>query len=252
MSADNHAEIRERLPAYALGCLDQAEAGETARHVADCHECEAEWAEWQAVADALALAAPDAAPSPALRGRLLAAAEATNATAQASRPQPSPAAGPTARAATRPAHPARHRPARRSWPAMAVLALAAVVLGGLLWAAFGRFISPDVPPVTLVPSDIAPEADGELVFARGGRAATLTVRGLPVLPADQQYQLWLVSDGQRESGAVFSVNENGWAETAVDMTRAAADYERFGITIEPAGGSPGPTGERVLGFSREG
>ncbi len=36
------------------------------------------------------------------------------------------------------------------------------------------------------------------------------------------------------------------------MTRAAADYERFGITIEPAGGSPGPTGERVLGFSREG
>ena len=118
-----------------------------------------------------------------------------------------------------------------------------------LWAAFGLWLSPEVPPVSLSPTDMAPEADGELVFERGGRAATLTVRGLPVLPADRQYQLWLVSDGQRESGAVFSVNSNGWAETAVEMSRAAADYERFGITIEPAGGSPGPTGERVLGLS---
>ncbi len=133
-----------------------------------------------------------------------------------------------------------------------MVALAAIVLGGLLWAAFGLWLSPAVPPVSLSPTDMAPEADGELVFERGGRAATLTVRGLPVLPADQQYQLWLVSDGERESGAVFSVNDNGWAETAVEMSRAAAEYERFGITIEPAGGSPGPTGERVLGFARDG
>ena len=47
----------------------------------------------------------------------------------------------------------------------------------------------------------------------------------------KRQQLWLVSDGQRESGAVFSVNSNGWAETAVEMSRAAADYERFGITL---------------------
>lgn len=248
MSADEHVTIRERLPALALGSLDEAEAGETARHVETCPDCRAEWAGYVAVVDALALAAPDAAPSPGLRQRLLAAAARS-----AARPAVPVAPSPRPPRAAAPPRPAMRRwPAGRRWPAMALVAVAAVVLGGLLWAAFGRFMSPAVPPVALSPTDLAPEADGELVFARGGRAATLTVRGLPVLPADQQYQLWLVSDGQRESGAVFSVNANGWAETAVDMTRAAADYERFGITIEPAGGSLGPTGERVLGFARDG
>ena len=243
MSADNHATIRERLPAYALGCLDEAEVDETAHHVDDCPDCAAEWAEYVAVADALALAVPEAVPSAGLRGRLLAAAAGERIAAV-----PAAKISPTKKAAeTAAIHTAAIR--GRRWPAMAVVALAAVVLGGLLWAAFGLWLSPEVPPVSLSPTDMAPEADGELVFERGGRAATLTVRGLPVLPADRQYQLWLVSDGQRESGAVFSVNSNGWAETAVEMSRAAADYERFGITIEPAGGSPGPTGERVLGLS---
>lgn len=253
MSADEHVTIRERLPALALGSLDEAEAGETARHVETCPDCRAEWVGYVAVVEALALAAPNAAPSPGLRQRLLAeAARSASRPSVPVAPSPRPASPPVAPAARPPQPAPRPRPALRRWPAMALVAVAAVVLGGLLWAAFGRFMSPAVPPVALSPTDLAPEADGELVFARGGRAATLTVRGLPVLPADQQYQLWLVSDGERESGAVFSVNANGWAETAVDMTRAAADYERFGITIEPAGGSLGPTGERVLGFARDG
>ena len=243
--SDEHADIRERLPAYALGSLDKAEAAETARHVGDCPDCRAEWADYAAVVDALALAAPDAAPSPALRDRLLAAARDAKESAAVPTAVKIDARGAAGTAAP------RRRPARR-WPVLAVAALAAIVLGGLLWAAFGLLVAPGAPPVTLLPTDIAPEADGELVFARGGRAATLTVRGLPVLPAGRQYQLWLVSDDERESGAVFSVNANGWAETAVEMERAAAEYDRFGITIEPAGGSPGPTGERVLGFARDG
>jgi anti-sigma-K factor RskA len=258
MSADEHAAIRELLPALALGSLDEAEAGATAAHVATCSDCRDELAEYETVVDALALAAPDAAPSPELRARLLAAAGATAAHSPTPATQPQPAADAPTTPATRQPRPGRRpaaterpRPARRLWPALAVVGLAAIVLGGLLWAGFGRLVSP-VAPVTLLPSDEAPEAEGELVFGRGGRGATLTVRGLPVLPAGQQYQLWLVSDGQRESGAVFSVNDNGWAETAVEMERAAAEYDRFGITIEPAGGSPGPTGERVLGFARDG
>ena len=79
------------------------------------------------------------------------------------------------------------------------------------------------------------------------RKRFLTVAGLPVLSPEQQYQLWLIVDGQRASGAIFSVNEDGWAKVSVDSERPLAEYGAFGITIEPTGGSPGPTGERVLG-----
>ena len=79
--------------------------------------------------------------------------------------------------------------------------------------------------------------------------ATLSITDLPKLPADKQYQLWLIQDGQRDSGAVFSVDTNGSAQVNIDAKRPLTEYRAFGITIEPAGGSPGPTGERVLGFN---
>ena len=79
--------------------------------------------------------------------------------------------------------------------------------------------------------------------------ATLTITNLPPLTTEQQYQLWLIHDGQQDSGAVFSVDDEGWAEVTIDAQRPLTSYGAFGITIEPAGGSPGPTGQRVLGFN---
>lgn len=231
MIADDHLEMRARVPDYALGCLDVAEAAELERHLRTCAACRAELAEYEALTDALALAAADAEPSPALRGRLLAAA--------------APAPTPThRRAAPRPRGVARPFNPRRAWPVLAVVALAAVVLGGLLWAAAGRLLGG--PVITLAPTEFAPGASGELRLSRAGDAATLVVEGLPALPPDRQYQLWLVRGEERDTGAIFSVDATGWAEVPVALSRAAADYERFGITIEPAGGSPGPTGEGVL------
>lgn len=233
MIADDHLEMRARVPDYALGCLDAAEAAELERHLRGCAECRAELAEYEALTDALALAAADAEPSPALRGRLLAAA--------APAPAPTPIhrrAPPRPRGAARSFHP------RQMWPALAVVALAAVVLGGLLWAAAGRLLGG--PVIALTPTEFAPGASGEMRLNRAGDAATLVVEGLPALPPDRQYQLWLVRGDERDTGAIFSVDPTGWAEVLVALPRAAADYERFGITIEPAGGSPRPTGEGVL------
>jgi anti-sigma-K factor RskA len=232
MTATDHDIWGELLPAYALSSLDAAEAAAVARHLERCAACRAELPAWQQVIDALALAAPPAAPSPALRRRLLAEVAAT-------RPAPAPPA------ARRPAAAPRPLPARRAWPVMAVVALAAVVLGGLLWAAVGNMGLFD-RAVALLPAEVAPEASGELRFPRRGEAS-LEVWGLPPLPPDQQYQLWLVAGDARDSGAVFAVNQSGWARVPVAVSRPAADYDAFGITIEPAGGSPGPTGERVLG-----
>ena len=248
MSTNEHTIAWELLPAYALGALEATEATEVGRHVAGCPECGAELTAYDQVADALALAVAEVAPSVALRERLLAAAVEGRQPAD-DRPPPT-AHGPQSSIVRRPSSVVR-RPAsivRRPWSVVFAIALATVVLGGLLWAAVG-LLTVDGSAITLAPSDVAPDAAGELRF--GGDGATLEVVGLPVLPPEQQYQLWTVRDEQRGSGAVFSVNANGWAEVAVALEHPAAEYDRFGITIEPAGGSDGPTGERVLGWRRE-
>lgn len=244
MTNDEHEAMRERLSDYALGCLDVEEAAELERHLRACADCREELAAFEAVSDALALAAADAEPSPALRGRLLAVAGGgvvapvvPVTSVRRANPRP-PGVARRPRGAARPLNP------RRAWPALAVLALAAVVLGWLLWAAAGRLL--DGPVVALAPTGFAPGARGELRLNRAGDAAVLVVEGLPALPPDRQYQLWLVRGDERDTGAIFSVDATGWAETPVTLPRAAADYDRFGITIEPAGGSPGPTGEGVL------
>ena len=102
--------------------------------------------------------------------------------------------------------------------------------------------------VALNGTKIAPNAAGMLVMDTHGEYGVLVVDSLPQLTNDQQYQLWLIEDGQRTSGGIFSVNEGGYGSIVlVSPQRPLTEYPSFGITIEPAGGSPGPTGDKVLG-----
>ena len=59
----------------------------------------------------------------------------------------------------------------------------------------------------------------------------------------------LVKDGKRSSGGVFSVQDNGYGVLKIDSPLPLIEYQTFGVTIEPFGGSPGPTGKKVLGGS---
>lgn len=232
MTTSRRTSLCELVSAYALGCLDADEAAAFAGHLETCADCRVDLPAFRGVADALLLAVPDVAPSPVVRERLMAAIGRMS-TVRPSAPRPA------AHRAPRPLS------ARRAWPVLAVAALAVIVLGGLLLALAARWAAP-ARVVALLPTDVAPHAAGELRFARDG-AATLEVSELPPLPTDRQYQLWLVAGDERDSGAVFSVDAGGRAVVPVVAARPATAYERFGITIEPAGGSPGPTGERVLG-----
>jgi anti-sigma-K factor RskA len=92
----------------------------------------------------------------------------------------------------------------------------------------------------------APEATGVILVGREANNGTLVVNGLSPLDADQQYQLWLVRGEERDTGAIFSVVDSGDNTIPVVAPQALSAYSRFGITIEPAGGSPGPTGAGVL------
>jgi anti-sigma-K factor RskA len=77
--------------------------------------------------------------------------------------------------------------------------------------------------------------------------AQLSVAGLPALPPDQQYQLWFIQpDQMRVSGGVFRVTAAGTAVVDILLPADYRTYQRVGITVEPAGGSPTPTGPNVL------
>jgi len=87
---------------------------------------------------------------------------------------------------------------------------------------------------------------GMLVISKDGNYGTLIVENLPPLDQAYQYQLWLIKDGQRTSGGVFSVNEDGYGVLYVLSKKSLISYPSFGITVEPAGGSSSPTGDKVL------
>jgi anti-sigma-K factor RskA len=101
--------------------------------------------------------------------------------------------------------------------------------------------------VPLTATEENSDATGFVLISADGDDGALVVDGLPPLGESQEYQLWLIRDGERTSGAVFSTDEKAYGGTRIRAPRPLTDYSAVGITIEPAGGSPQPTGPRVLG-----
>ncbi|MBI5552602.1 MAG: anti-sigma factor [Desulfobacterales bacterium] len=233
-------QILELLPSLALGVLEADARERVAAHLAHCERCRSEAGDYEAVVVQLGLGAPRVAPPDALKQRLMRRIQA-------------------------PVRPRVRRPFAWfsrllfGWPRLAPIGLLAgaaltLILGlsnYYLWRQV-RTSGPgsgleSVNLVHLRPTDAAPGASGTLLMAKDGAWSMLVVQGLPALDAERQYQLWLIADGRRTSGGVFSVSAQGEAQLKVSSPRPMAGYEAFGITIEPRGGSPGPTGDKVLG-----
>lgn len=237
---EEHNETIQQIPAYALGSLTAEEAALLAQHLETCAACREELAAYTAVVDWLPLAVPLQDPPTHVKTLLLARIQGPAAAQTAAPIQPSP------EPQTLPERLRRFLQGPYWRPALVFVLSLLLISIIFLWP---RSVSSPAPVVELAPTGAAPAASGLLEFGGEGRAGTLTVSGQPLLPAEQQYQLWLIVDGRRASGAVFSVDAAGEASVAVQAERPLAEYGAFGITIEPAGGSPGPTGERVLGFN---
>jgi len=238
--------VTDSIPAYALGILEADEQAEVAAHLDGCPDCQATLAAYEAIAAELAMAAPQHAPPAYLKARLRErlVANAPHHTGPAAPQHAPPAAAPAGRSWT---------DTLRGWLAGPVWRPALLVV--LLVAALGLLLrpreatAPDTPAVVtlaLVGTENAPDATGVMVLGSHYRPelGTLVVDHLEPLPPGQQYQLWLINGG-RISGGVFDVGEDGYGSLTV-RAPAPLDSYTFGVTIEPAGGSPGPTGPRVL------
>lgn len=239
MSTSIH--VIDLLPAYALDCLDEEDLVRVSEHLAVCAECRAELRSYQAVTDQLALAVPDADPPTHLKRRLMDHIQPTR-----------PKAFSHPRSSWWQRWTEFMQRTTPVWGLASLFLILMLAVGNLLlWQRINQAETPTqaqaMRTVTLAGTQAAPGATGLIIISLDGRHGTLVVDDLPPLDPEQQYQLWLVQDGQRTSGAVFSVSRDGYGSVWVSSPQPLSSYSAFGITIEPAGGSPGPTGDKVLG-----
>ena len=242
MSSCNH--VQELLPVFALDALEGDETVQASEHLAACPACRAELAAFQAVADQLPLAVPDAAPAADLKQRLMARVQPSRPAVPAAAPR-APWWQPLADWMRR---------AMPAWGAVSVVLIVALSVSNLLlWQRATRSnVTPQpgaMRTMGIQGTDAAPDAIGTVVIDADGDHGALVVDGLPLLDVDHQYQVWLIKDGQQTSGGIFSVDEEGYGVHWLSAPQPLSSYDALGVTIEPAGGSPGPTGDKVLGVT---
>lgn len=82
-----------------------------------------------------------------------------------------------------------------------------------------------------------------LAYSAGEGMMAVTTAGLPELPQDKGYELWLISDSDAVSAGMVDGASPG---TMTMVTGSMKGVTHFGITVEPAGGSPTPTTTPIL------
>ncbi len=234
----NSTHVTESIPAYALECLDPEEREQVAQHLARCLACQAELRAYQNLVGELSLAVPRSTPPAGLRQKILRAAAPAAS-------QPAPRPGIFSRLGQ------FFQVALPVWGAVSlVLVIVLVISNVIAWQQAQARPNPQTfHLITLNASDPTSNATALLVISDAGKYGTLVTDNMKVLDTQQQYQLWLVKDGKRTSGGVFSVNSEGYGWLKVESQDSLLDFQSFGVTIEPKGGSTTPTGSKVLGSS---
>jgi anti-sigma-K factor RskA len=237
MSVDHDEHVTDMLPAYVLGALTEDELSQLAQHLAGCPTCQAECSLLQQVADDLPLALVQTTPPPRVKESLMSAIHSPRSLGDRS---------------TRPTLWQKLADFFRMPLPAAGLALIVLLVVGNIFLIFrlNRVNQQSMIPmqvVALANTQNAPGAMGTLILDEKGDYGTLVVDKLAELGSASQYQVWLIKDGQRSSGGLFSVNPDGYASLEIIAPQPLNQYDSIGITIEPSGGSPAPTGSKVLG-----
>jgi hypothetical protein len=102
----------------------------------------------------------------------------------------------------------------------------------------------DTYAATLRGLGAAARAEGWIAWSPAKREGFMVVHHLPMLPAGQQYQLWVVGEPAWALAGVFQVDAIGHAALKVRVERQPP--ERFAVTVEPTGPHSVPTGPTVM------
>jgi hypothetical protein len=273
-------DVDELAGLYVLDALARGEAEEVAMHLLDHPERHPSFPELASVTPFIAESIEAIAPPPDLRARVMGVIAVTPQIvppASLEAPQP-PAPTPAGvavpvqpgRPRTMPSAPPAQEPypiatarARRRSPVWGLLAAAAVVaivvLGGwnvflqqqnsaadqrlaLLTEAVAAAGQPGAQIAPMTGTDTAAGAGGYAVFPAEG-TGYIVLTGMDPAPAGQTWQAWTIAETPVSAGLV-TVGSDGLAVLG-DVERVPGTSV-VALTIEPAGGSEGPTTTPVV------
>lgn len=226
-------DLHHLAAAYALDALEPDERARFEQHLDECADCTADVRDFRTTTHHLAEASA-VTPPPHMRDELLARVAAT--------PQE------PAIVADRPPN----RPRALPMLAAAVLVLVALGLGVVTQVAIDDrnqaeqllavMTATDATVVDLEPSGT--EGTVRVVWSSSEAAAVVVGADLPAVEADQTYELWALSADGPKSAGQFSPGDDGRVERRLALPAEPADG--WGVTVEPAGGSPQPTGDIIF------
>jgi anti-sigma-K factor RskA len=241
MARDEHSIFRENLSAYSLGALDADDIPALESHLRTCDSCQAELAAYREISASLLTALPPRPPSAALRKRLQAQLPSAQKKTQS----------------------------RHTWSFGKLAlggALALLLLMNLFFFLEMRQIQSQqaglaqqiktnqfalsmlaYPSTQAIPI-AADNLSGSVLLDRERNTAALVMWHLPELSSDQTYQAWLIEpDGRRVSAGIFLPQQNtSYTTQPLYPKQDLANFIGIGVTVEPAGGSEQPTGQRVF------
>jgi len=241
MAQSEHTPFIENIPAYALGALDADDAAALESHLETCTSCRTELTEYRDLSESLLTAIPPKQPSAMLRRQLQSRL-------------------PSAREKSFP---------QFQWNISRLAAgLAAVVLLAMNFSllkqirqiqsqqtqlvnqmddaqvALAMLSYPGVERLSIDGENLA----GSLLLDNDRNIAALIVWNMPQLQENQTFQIWLIDpQGGRVGAGIFRPKTDRTYTTQVISTdKGFSNFVGIGVTVEPAGGSDQPTGERVL------
>lgn len=251
--------LRELLPAYAMGFVDEQETRQVQRLLAKFPNEAAALSDYASLSDAMLHSAPAQKPPERLLANLM---QAVGEREIKARPEQQPAKVITPHF-------------NRTLAAIAAVIVLLLVLNVFTLlqlldlrtdqdvlqaeardqqAMLALIARDDVARFTI--EDVR-EADDDQRLAYGEAVAYVIcnpqetigifyAENLPPLENDQAYQLWLVKDETRVSGGLLRPGPDGTVTYIFYAPETMRNYQYAGITTEPAAGSPGPTGSPVV------
>ena len=238
LTTGNNCHVEEELPGYALGCLGRDVSARVSAHLTTCESCRTLLRSYEQTAEYLAFGVPQVAPSDALKDRLMRRVGKQPSV----RPTPLPEKN-------------RSFASFFEWfsPALATVCLVVIVslctVNYFQWRQSRMISDRMAEPLVIFKmrgTPLAPHADGTFVIGQNPLHGVLVASDMPFIASTQQFQLWLIRNGVKDSGGTFSTTPLGYGVMQISASRSLLEYQSATVTLEPAGGSLAPTGPEMM------
>ena len=231
----NAADVHHLAAAYALDALDAEERRAYEAHYPSCEICRREVGEFRETA-AVLTHGPAAEPRPELKAAIMAEIAMTRQVAP--------------RVAERRSSTPGHWRGMRTVLVAAAAAVIAVV--GTLVTLGGPDDVDEVAALLAEPDAVVSTLEGDggsvrIVWSPERDEVGIVAMDLADPGDSRTYALWFIDDAGPAPAALFRPDDAGAVRTVRTVSDAAPTA--WGVTIEPAGGSPRPTGDVLFSAS---